>query len=54
MLYSLLTFFGLQYFFENYLISGIVGFCVLIIENTKIITQKKGCGCATKKPQQDR
>lgn len=54
MLYSLLTFFGLQYFFENYWISCITAFCVLIIQNTKIIRQDKGCGCDAKKPQMDK
>jgi hypothetical protein len=54
MLYSLLSFFGLYFFFENYWISLIVAFFVLIIENTKIVKQKD-CGCdSEEKPQIDK
>jgi|688.fasta_scaffold1885973_2 hypothetical protein len=52
MLYSLLTFFGLHYFFNNYWISSIGGIFVFIIENTKILKSK--CGCDTEKPQIDK
>ena len=51
MLYSLLTFFGLHYFFENYWLSFITAFAVLIIENLKIV--KQNCNCDSKKPQKD-
>ena len=47
MLYSLLSFFGLQYFFNNYWISYSVAIIVLIIENTEIIKNK--CGCKNNK-----
>jgi hypothetical protein len=52
MLYSLLTFFGLHYFFENYWLSFITAFLVFIIENLKII--KQDCNCKNKKPQVDK
>ena len=52
MLYSLLTFFGLQYFFNNYWISSISAIVALILENTRII--KRDCNCSTKKPQEDK
>jgi hypothetical protein len=53
MLYSLLTFFGVHYFFGNYWITSISTIIVFIIENTKIIKQKD-CGCGSEeKPQKD-
>ena len=51
MLYSLLTFFGLQYFFSNYWISFPIAFIALIIENLKIV--KENCNCDTNKKPQD-
>jgi hypothetical protein len=54
MLYSLLSFFGLYFFFGNYWISSIVAIIVFIIENTKI-TKEKDCGCdSEEKPQIDK
>ena len=51
MLYSLLTFFGLQYFFGNYWISFPMTIIVLIIDSLKII--KDNCDCDTdNKPQE--
>jgi hypothetical protein len=58
MIYSLLTFFGLHYFFHNYYnveypgtISVATALVVLLIENTKF---KNSCGCSSKKPQIDK
>ena len=53
MLYPLLTFFGLYFFFDSYLISSIASFIVFIIVNTKVI--KDNCGCdSEEKPQIDK
>jgi hypothetical protein len=50
MLYSLLTFFGLQYFFGSYWISIPIAFIVLIIDTFKIV--RENCDCdTTNKPQ---
>jgi hypothetical protein len=58
MLYSLLTFFGLEFIFNQFyviehphIISFISAFIILIIENTKIIKDK--CNCGVKKPNQE-
>jgi hypothetical protein len=52
MIYSLLTFFVLQFFFNNYWISTIGAFIVLVIANSNI--EKQDCDCDTKKPQNDK
>lgn len=52
MLYSLLTFFGVQYFLGNIWLSATLSIVTYMIENTVI--KKKDCNCNTsKKPQID-
>ena len=52
MLYPLLSFFALQFFFQNYWISSIVSFIVFVISNS---SYKKDCNCNTEqKPQPDK
>jgi len=52
MLHPLLTFFALQYFFQNYWISSISSLAVFIYVNS---SYKKSCGCdVDKKPQIDK